>query len=119
MKYILYKCNNDGKDFIEFESFDKEEFYQAIKSRIESRDLYYDPCLAYPSTEEQVFMWSKDFMGNDFPYISGFFNHYIKCKNISPLEDRNSYIFEKLEEHYKEALEQGYEIFGILRNRFR
>lgn len=113
MIYRLYKVSSTGPNIIEYESFDKFEFYHKILNMIDNYEVYYSPNAEYVTREEQHKLWTTDFCDHGYVDLDGFTHHYVRCEEVSPHKDRDLYIREKLQEHYLEALEQGYEIFGI------
>lgn len=113
MIYRLYKVSSTGPNIIEYESFDKFEFYHKILNMIDNYEVYYSPNAEYVTKEEQHKLWTTDFCDHGYVHLDGFTHHYVRYEEVSPHKDRDLYIREKLHEHYLEALEQGYEIFGI------
>lgn len=113
MIYRLYRVNSTGPNTIEYESFDKFDFYHKILNMIDNYEVYYSPNAEYVTREEQHKLWTTDFCDHGYTQLDGFSHHYVRYEEVSPHKDRDLYIREKLHEHYLEALEQGYEIFGI------
>ena len=114
MIYRLYKVESVGPNTIEYESFDRQKFHSKIKDMIREKQLYYSPDAEYHSIEEQTKLWTEDFIDRGYRcFLSGFSHHYIDAYEPDPIKNRDEYIKNRLYEHYVEALEQGYEIFGI------
>jgi hypothetical protein len=113
MIYRLYKVESVGPNTIEYESFDKFDFYHKILNMIDNYEVYYSPNAEYVTREEQHKLWATDFCDHGYVQLDGFYHHYVRCEEVSPHKDRDLYIREKLQEHYQEALTHGYEIFGI------
>lgn len=113
MIYRLYRVSSTGSNTIEYESFDKFDFYHKILDKIDNYEVYYSPTAEYISREEQRKLWTTDFCDHGYIKLDGFAHHYVRCEEVSPHKDRDLYIKEKLCEHYEEALTHGYEIFGI------
>ena len=113
MIYRLYRVNSTSPNTIEYESFDKFDFYHKILNMIDNYEVYYSPNAEYVTREEQHKLWTTDFCDHGYTQLDGFSHHYVRYEEVSPHKDRDLYIREKLHEHYLEALEQGYEIFGI------
>ena len=112
--YRLYRVKSTGPNIIEYESYDKYDFYHKILNMIDNNEVYYSPNAEYVTKETQYKLWNIDFCDHSYTQLDGFAHHYVRCEEISPYgKDRDSYIKGKLYEHYLEALEQGHEIFGI------
>ena len=113
MIYTYYKNDENYKTVKVFETFDKSEFYYHMVSLIESGEVMYDCMATYPSKEKQLQWFYEDFQVRGLTFYQHFSPGWVEVKQIDPNKNRDLYIKEKLYEHYQEALQQGYEIFGI------
>ena len=113
MIYTYYKNDKNYKTVKVFETFDKSEFYTYMVSLIESGQVTYDCMATYPSKEKQLQWFYEDFQVRDLTYYQHFSPGWVEVTTLDPNKNRDLYIREKLYEHYQEALQQGYEIFGI------
>lgn len=111
--YRLFEWMDDGTSKELFYKYNKTEFELALTRCIYNDIISYDPGCNYPSKEQQVFMLSNDLQKYD--NLSGGIDkdHWIDIHELNPNIERDDYIRAKLQEHYKEAQEFGYEIFGI------
>ena len=108
-----YKNDENYKSVKVFVTFDKSEFYHHMVSLIESGEITYDCMATYPSKEKQLQWFYEDFQVRVLTYYQHFSPGWVEVKEVDPNKNRDLYIREKLYEHYQEALQQGYEIFGI------
>ena len=113
MIYTYYKNDENYKTVKVFETFDKSEFYHYMVSLIESGEVMYDCMATYPSKEKQLQWFYEDFQVRELTYYQHFSPGWVEVTILDPRKNRDLYIREKLYEHYQEALQQGYEIFGI------
>ena len=113
MIYTYYKNDENYKTVKVFETFDKSEFYTYMVSLIESGEVMYDCMATYPSKEKQLQCFYEDFQVRELTFYKHFSPGWVEVKEIDPNKNRDLYIREKLYKHYQEALQQGYEIFGI------
>lgn len=112
--FRLYLGNKKYK--LKYETYDRDDMYNYVVDKIYGYELTYDPCCNYPSKDKQVELFDKHFREYKWDYISNLLEGYIEAVELNPKnseKDRETYIKQKLLEHYKEAQEQGYEIFGI------
>lgn len=113
MIYTYYKNDENYKTVKVFETFDKSEFYSYMVSLIESGEVMYDCMATYPSKEKQLQWFYEDFQVRELTFYQHFSPGWVEITVLDPRKNRDLYIREKLYEHYQEALQQGYEIFGI------
>lgn len=113
MIYTYYKNDENYKTVKVFETFDKSEFYTYMVSLIESGEVMYDCMTTYPPKEKQLQWFYEDFQVRELTFYQHFSPGWVEVKKADPNKNRDLYIREKLYEHYQEALQQGYEIFGI------
>lgn len=109
--YRLMEWLNDGTDRIMYSTYDPVDFENYIVWSIYENNISYDPGCNYPSKDNQVNMFCKDFQ-KGYEHFDGIDkDHWIDIHELNPNTERDEYIRAKLEAHHKEAQELGHEVF--------
>lgn len=112
--FRLMEQNFEGPSKELFKTYNPIDFENYIVWSIYEGNITYDPGCSWPSKERQVDLFCTNFQEGQEHFDGIDSSHWIDIHELNPNKEREEYIKAKLDAHYREAQELGYEIFAII-----